>query len=114
MIENDIYTILSGVAGGRVYPLLIPEKSPLPAISYSRIGTTPSRNMSGATTIDQVRIQVDTYADTYAQAKSVGASVRSLLENSSAKAILQSELDFYESELRKFRVSQDYYVYEIR
>ena len=111
-IEQDIYTALSGIAGGRVYPLVIPENSTMPAISYLRIASTPENTLDGGATIDQIRIQVDTYAKTYAEAKTVSASVRSAMESASFKGTLQTDQDLYEPEVKLYRVIQDYYVWK--
>jgi hypothetical protein len=111
-IEQQIYTALSAIASGRVYPLVIPEKSPMPAIAYLRIASTPENTLDGGATIDQIRIQVDTYANTYAEAKTVSASVRTAMESASFKGTLQTDQDLFEPDVKLYRVTQDYYVWK--
>lgn len=111
-IETSIYAALSGLANGRVYPLVAPEKVTFPCIVYSRISSTPENTLDGGATIDLVRIQVDTYANTYSAAKVLAGSVRSALENSNVKATLQTDQDLFEPDLKVYRVSQDYYVWQ--
>lgn len=111
-IETVIYSALSGLASGKVYPLVAPEKVVAPFIVYTRIASTPQNQLNGSATLDQVRIQVDTYANTYSAVKALGVQVRSAIEGSSAKATLQTEQDFYEPELKLYRLTQDYYCWQ--
>lgn len=111
-IEQDIFNALDGLVGGRVYPLVMPEKGTKPAIVYTRIGSNPENTLDGGATIDQIRIQVDTYANTYAETKTISASVRSIMESASFKGTLQSDQDLFEPDIKLYRVSQDYYVWK--
>lgn len=111
-IETTIYTALSSLASGKVYPLVAPEKITAPYIVYSRISSTPENTLDGGATIDLVRIQVDTYANTYSAVKSLAESVRSALEGSAAKATLQTDQDLFEPDLKVYRISQDYYCWQ--
>lgn len=113
-IETSIYSTLQGLASGRVYPLQAPEKVTYPCIVYFRINSTPINTIDGGSTIDLVRIQVDTYAKTYSACKVLAESVRSSLEGSAVKATLQTDQDIFEPDLSVFRVSQDYYVWQTR
>lgn len=111
-IETTIYTALSSLASGKVYPLVAPEKVTAPYIVYSRISSTPENTLDGGATIDLVRIQVDTYANTYSAVKLLAESVRSALEGSAAKATLQTDQDLFEPDLKVYRISQDYYCWQ--
>mgnify|MGYP006921298104 CR=1 FL=1 len=111
-IEQDLYNALDGLASGRVYPLVIPEKGTVPAIVYSRIASTPENTLEGGATIDQIRFQVDTYAKTYAEAKTLANSVRGVMESASFKGTLQTDQDLFEPDVKLYRVTQDYYVWK--
>lgn len=111
-IEQDIFNALDHLASGRVYPLVMPEKSVMPAIVFLRIASTPENTLNGGATIDQIRFQVDTYANTYAEAKSVSASVRTAMESASFKGTLQTDQDLFEPDVKLYRVTQDYYVWK--
>lgn len=111
-IEQDIYNTLDGLAGGRVYPLVMPENGTKPAIVCLRIASTPENTLNGGATIDQIRFQIDTYANTYAEAKSLSASVRTAMESASFKGTLQTDQDLFEPDVKLYRVTQDYYVWK--
>ena len=111
-IEQDIFNALDHLANSRVYPLVMPEKGTIPAIVYIRIASTPENTLNGGATIDQIRFQVDTYANTYAEAKSLSASVRTAMESASFKGTLQTDQDLFEPDVKLYRVTQDYYVWK--
>lgn len=112
MIEQSIFDSLKSLVGNRVYPLVMPQNATLPAIVYTRIANNASNVLEGGSTIDQIRVQVDTYATTFFAARLLAAQVRSALEGASFKATLQTEQDFFETEVNYYRISQDYYVWE--
>lgn len=112
MIEQDLFDTLKPLVANRVYPLVMPQNPTYPAIVYNRISSAAQNVLEGGSTIDQVRIQVDTYATTYSAAKSLARLVRLAMEGASFKATLQTDQDFYESDLSIYRVSQDFYLWE--
>jgi hypothetical protein len=112
MIEQNIFNALKGLVSNRVYPLVMPQNGQVPAIVYNRVASTAQNVLEGGASIDQIRFQVDTYANTFADAKTLAAQVRSAMEQASFKATLQTDQDFFETELKYYRVSQDYYVWE--
>ena len=112
MIEESIFDALKNLASNKVYPLVMPEKSTLPAIVYTRIANNAQNVLEGGATIDQIRFQVDTYASTFFAARLLAAQVRSAMETAGFKATLQTEQDFFEVEVNYYRISQDYYVWE--
>lgn len=113
-VEVDIFAVLNNqtAAAGRVFPLLRGEGTALPAVVYSRVGNAPVTSLQGSSGLDQVRIQIDCYATTYAGAKNLAASIRPLLENADFKALMQTDFDFYEPDTKVFRVTQDYYCWQ--
>ena len=113
-IETSIYAALSGLASGKVYPLVAPEKVVAPYIVYSRISSTPENTLDGGSTIVLVRIQVDTYANTYSACKNLAESVRVAMEGGVVKSTMQTDQDLFEPDLKVYRISQDYYVWQTR
>lgn len=114
MIEQDLFNALKGLVSNRVYPLVMPQSPTYPAIVYNRIAVNAQNVLEGGSTIDQVRFQVDTYATTYAGAKTIAAQVRVAVEAASFKGTLQSDQDFFEPDINLYRVSQDFYIWEKR
>ncbi len=111
MIEEDIFNALKGLVSNRCYPLLMPENPSYTSIIYTRISSTPENTLNGGATIDLVRFQIDSYAETYSAARTLAASVRTAMEAAAFKGLLQTDEDFFEPDVTIYRVTQDYYVW---
>ncbi len=114
MIEQQIFDTLKGLVSNRCYPMMMPEKPTFPAIVYSRISSLPFNTIVSASTLDQIRVQVDIYANTYSAAKTLAASVRTAMEAAAFKATLQTDQDLFEPDVKVYRVTQDFYVWDKR
>jgi len=124
-LEKGFYSIVSGnspqtLAAGRVYPIL-PQDVTFPAIRYQRI--TASRNHSIDTTVGvtEVTLQVDCFAESYSEAKTLADSVRVILHGyrgawgtlTARHVSLETENDLYEQDGDRVThwVSQRYRIY---
>jgi hypothetical protein len=76
--EAIAYALLSGVASGRVYPLMRPQEGVLPAATTSVISVVPQNRLSQSSGVNlfQARIQVNCYAMTYSALKALIDEVR--------------------------------------
>lgn len=112
MIETDIFDTLRSLVADRCYPLQMPKTPDYPSIVYARVSSNPQNRIEGGASLDQVRIQVDCYDLTYADAKNLSALVRAAMEAAAFKATLQFDTDLYESEVKVYRVTMDFYVWQ--
>lgn len=121
-MEADLYSALANDAtvGGlvgigssaRVYPMILPQGSVLPAVTYQvvdkpRIDTA---SLSGHNSRIRARVQVDCWATTYAQAKSLATATRNALL-SAFTALNLDDRDLYEDDTHIYRVSADFSVW---
>lgn len=102
-------------AGNRVYSQVLPEGLTQPSISFQRVSTSPINDLSGHADLDYVRMQVDCWANTYGAAKILAGQVRSILTDRTLpfKALLDNERDDFDPETETYRVSSDYFVWQI-
>jgi hypothetical protein len=70
---------VAGLAGTRVYPGSRPQGSPLPALVFSLIDGMPLYADDGEVGLAQSRVQIDCWADSYADAKTLARSVKAAL-----------------------------------
>lgn len=128
-----IKTRLSGFAGvtalvgaapnDRIYPVVLPEKCPMPAIFYRQIDSTRLQGPHSDPGVANVRMQVVSLATSYDAAKALAEQVRIALERYgtaiTGTAIagvtvyditIGSDADSYEPELDLFAVSTDFTV----
>jgi len=109
----------------RFYPVLVPEDPTYPCASYQVISEVPSYLLSGASPLNQIRLQVDTWSGglqsaSYASAKAVQAALRAVLEGYRgtlpdgtrvAAIFVDSARDLYEDDARSYRTTTDYMIH---
>lgn len=111
-VETSLYSTLTGNSGvsaliaTRLYPLVLPQKPTLPAATYQRISTRPVSTRSG-NGLDFVRMQIDCYGATYANAKALAAAVVAALTNTGQ---LQQMMDGFDDTPEIYRVSVDFLI----
>jgi len=85
MAEEAVIQILLGatsvqaIAGDRVFPSQLPDAVTYPAVVVQRAGGAPEYDMRGEAGIGVSRVQVDCYAESYAQMVDLKRAVRALL-----------------------------------
>ena len=113
------YGGLSALVASRVYPLHLPQRPTLPAVTYQRIDGPREHAMGADPGLAHPRIQVDSWAASYASAKAVATQVRGALQRWRGTAAgvevlaiyLESDQDDYEPETKQWRVRQDWTVW---
>ena len=116
-IESNIRAALitdsavSALVGGRVYPVVLGRDATFPAITYTRISGGFLASLSG-TNREHPRIQIDCWAETYAEAKDLSAKVRAAMDGATAfKSIAVSDYDGFEDGAEVFCTSIDFSVW---
>lgn len=125
MLEASLQQIIAtstdfnALAGTRLYPVLLPEDPALPAATYQRIFTTPLYALDGRVNFTEVRIQFDTWANDYGQAKQLMVAINAAIDNFSGKLSDGTQVfgiqldtcnDLYEDAARIYRCSADYLI----
>lgn len=86
MIEQALYTILSGHAGltalvgSRIYPLILPQSPLLPAVIYQRVDAAREGTHDGPSGLAHPLFQLSCWALDFDQARAVVAQVRLALD----------------------------------
>ena len=114
MIETEIFEELKDLVASRCYPLMMPQNPTLPALVYSRQASKPEYRLEGGSSLSQVRVEIDCYAKSYEEAKSLASQVRSAMELAAFKGTMIFDTDFYEPDVKLYRVVLDFYVWEIQ
>lgn len=124
-VGNAIYSILSAdltlntLVSNRIYPVIATQRESYPLLTYSIITNNPSDTKTGASTVDQYRVQFDSYAEDYDTAHDIMIRLREVIDRYPHLSISGialdgisyiSQNDGYEDEGQLFRVSADYYV----
>lgn len=93
----------------RISPLVRSQNEPLPSITLSLVSVVPMNHVAGAPTLDQARVQIDSWGTSYAEVRSVADAVRAALE--AAGLVMESEFDGFEPDVDEYRVTQDFYIW---
>lgn len=118
-IEDGLYDYLknnvgvSAIVASRIFPLVMAQKTTLPAITYQTSSLKPDRNMGGNTGRMTATIQLNAWAETYTEVKSLAEALRSALNDYSGamgsdtirRSGVESETDGWDEETGFFRVS---------
>lgn len=120
MLEAKLYTALSGSTkititssvSTRIYPLVVPQQSVFPAITYIRVSGGQQNDLFGYSGIENPRIQIDCWAETYKEIKTIAENVHTVMNAvTTFRAILISDMDFYESDVELYRESMDFKIW---
>lgn len=110
----------AAVGGSRIYPVVLPQGAVLPAVTYLEVSAArPHASPQGPLGHAGSRIQVDTWATTYAGALDLAELIRKRLDGYRGPAgaemiqgaFLDGSREFYEDVPRQWRVSRDYIVW---
>ena len=123
MIEQGIKELLtsstefSAIAANRLYPLLLPTDSALPAATYNVVSVTPLYELTERVNFTKLRLQIDAWGTTYSDAKDLAAAIVDTLDNFSGLlpdgtqvfgVQLRNSTDDYEHEALTFRVLTEF------
>lgn len=108
MIEETIFSTLTGLVGGRVYPLIAPDKPTTPFIVYQNVANSPENTLADGVPINNTRIQLDCYASSYAAVKALAASLQAAMAAAAFTNIQLMNQDLYEPDVKLYRVQFDY------
>ena len=103
---------ISALVADRIHPMLLPQGSALPAMTYQEVADEPQTDLSG-TDGDMVRYrtQIICWAASYTAAKALAELVRARLQTAAStfKAVpLPSGQDVYEDSTKRFGFYRDF------
>ena len=119
MIEDSLYTALAtdsavaAIVGARIHPVVAPDGTAFPYVLYHTVTSRRDGAMNGAGTLRNARVQIDCYAATYAQSKSLGAAVRAaVLAATAFKSVLNIEQDLYDASTKTHRQLVEFSIWQ--
>jgi hypothetical protein len=111
MIQQDLFTALSGVAGGRVFPNIAPGNVQKPYVVYARVSSAPENTLADGASVENTRLQVDCFDTTYAAAVALAEVVKAAMKNSAITHLVLLEQDQFEPEANAHRVILDFSIW---
>lgn len=122
MIEQAIVSLLQThvtLVSNRIYPLVMPQNSPLPTVVYQRISGPRIYSQSGASGLAYPRFQFSCWGTTYASVKAVAEQVRQALSGyrgivegvSIQGAFIAGDVDDFEPDTGLYRSTLDFIIW---
>ena len=115
--ETTTYTALSTHAGlvalvsTRIYPLMLPQDCPLPAVTYQLISDVPTVNLDGDADLSNARVQVDVWATSYGGAATAAAQVMLAMDTIAQCTPLSKPIPMMDDETGEHRRTMDFSVW---
>lgn len=87
MIEKAIFDTLrnhaglSAIIGQRIFPVVLPQNGTFPAITYQISGTDPENDLDGYTGLNNLRVQLVCWAESYLEATNVSKQAALAMES---------------------------------
>lgn len=128
VIEEALYTYLSSHTGltvlvsNRIYPVVMPQGTTLPAVTFSKVSGPRVHAMNRDAGLAHPRFQVSCWGATYKQAKDVAAQVRAALQDFKGTmggaggvvvsgVFIQDENDLYEPGTHVYHIALDFIIW---
>ena len=111
MIQEQLFTALSGVVGGRVFPNIAPNNIAKPYLVYSRVASTPENTLADGVPVENTRVQIDCLDTTYADVIALAQAVKAAMKASGLTNLLLLEQDQYEPDALLHRVILDFSIW---
>ena len=100
---------VTALVGQRISPVIAAQDTALPHVVLTRVSLAPVNHIHGPPTLDQNRVQLDAFANTYAEARAVADACRDALE--AGGVTMESEFDNFEPDVAEYRITQDFLVW---
>ena len=112
-LESDIQVLLSGItaATGGAFHDTANQNTSAPYIVWSLISKTQNNTFQGASVLQQVRVQVDSYGKTQAERKTLDDAIAIAFAGSSLVNIKLMTQHLFEADVRLFRAQSDFSVW---
>lgn len=110
MIHEDLQAILNPLTPSGSFPVEAPQKTPAPYIVYRVVFGADGAVLDGDPWHQVARIEITSFGDTYASARTTAEAVRAAMRAWAATVanVCVSELDDFHPEIAKFSVALDY------
>ena len=94
---STITNTLLGGATSRVYPITAPQNPTYPFLVYLRVSGGQMNGLDGYLTLENPRIQIDSFSTSYSQVKTIAENVHTVMNSSTGfTSVLLSDNDLFE------------------
>lgn len=107
-LQND--AVISAIVAERIFPVVVPQNTPVPAITYTHVFGQPENSLDGFTSgLTRYAMQIDIWCATNLKAIELALAVRDRLNVAAAtfRTVITDlpALEEYEAETKRYRKS---------
>ena len=102
-LEEFLFNTLGPLVAGGVHPVVVPQAATYPCIRYVTILASPENALCGSSGLVRTHIQIDVYAEAYAQARALREQVVEAMQGFPLANILVDETEAYEMDPKLYR-----------
>ena len=112
-IQEDLATLLNGLCPSGISPEVAIQNSAFPYLVYRRMPSSIANTLAGngQPPINNTQFEISAWSDSYGGAVALAAQVTAAMQGWGTQNVLLREQDMFESDVRLFRVVQDYSVW---
>jgi len=115
-VEEDLYSwlnddpTLTTLVADRITPVLLPEDTAYPAITFNRISTEHIQTLSGTTGLALASFQVSAFSTDYLEVSTVASGIRNALEDRQG-LLTGNQIDLYDKSARVHYANLDFSIW---
>lgn len=109
-IQEQMVTYLAPTSA--LHPMIAPQGTQLPYVTYQRIASNVNNVLSGPPSIDNMRMQIDVMARTYAESQTLAQAIIASMQAWPVQNVLISNYDLYEQDVQVFRVLLEFSIWQ--
>jgi hypothetical protein len=101
-------------SGSRNHWGVAPDSQITPYVVMTNVASAPENTLSSGVPINNMRVQIDAYAVSYADAKTLGGAINGAMTANDFSIMLLEQGPLYQSDVKLHRMTQDYSVWTQR
>lgn len=116
-VQEQLFTLLGAIqwngADVPVAPEIMPQDTAYPYITYRRLVSPPCNTLegNGNPVVFNTHFEISSWGYAYADAVNLAALVTAAMQGWTLQNVLSRDQDMYESDVKAFRVVQDFSVW---
>ena len=115
MLRNTLLgsTALTAIVGNKVFPMVMPQGTLLPAVSFQKISGVPANCLYGPTGLEEITVQIDAWAMSLSVVKNMAKAIRAVMPTTGVTwgARLTMDEDLFDAEAKVYRICMSYDVW---
>lgn len=117
--DSNITAIVGALPNCRIFPVKMPDKTAMPAITYFRVSGPRVESFQGSSTLAHPLFQIDCWAKTFQAADNLASKVRNSLQGYAGTTasvriqgiLLENDLDLYEEDTETYHRVMDFRIW---